>query len=78
MSAGGLAVPAERQGYRPSDCDLEEALADRSGFRRFCGFDLEDAAPLPASASTWWRQVRPKPSWTCNSGGAAWSSRSAR
>ena len=30
----------------PTAPALQAALADRSGFRRFCGFDLEDAAPL--------------------------------
>jgi IS5 family transposase len=31
--------------YRLSDRDLEEALADRLSFRRFCGLGLEDAVP---------------------------------
>jgi hypothetical protein len=41
----GLAVPAGRQWYRLSDCDLEEALADRLRFGRFGGLGLEDAVP---------------------------------
>ena len=40
-----LAFGAGRQGYRLSDRDLEEALADRLSFRRFCGLGLEDAVP---------------------------------
>jgi len=31
--------------YGLSDRELEEALADRLSFRRFCGFGLEDAVP---------------------------------
>ncbi len=34
-----------QQWYRLSDRDLEEALADRLSFRRFCGLGLEDAVP---------------------------------
>jgi transposase, IS5 family len=33
------------QWYQLSDPALEEALADRISFRRFCGFALEDATP---------------------------------
>ncbi|HEX2525947.1 MAG TPA: transposase [Geminicoccus sp.] len=34
-----------QQWYRLSDRDLEEDLADRLSFRRFCGLGLEDAVP---------------------------------
>jgi transposase len=34
-----------QQWYRLSDRDLEEALADRLSFRRFCGLGLEDVVP---------------------------------
>ncbi|HEX2528112.1 MAG TPA: transposase [Geminicoccus sp.] len=34
-----------QQWYRLSDRDLEEALANRLSFRRFCGLGLEDAVP---------------------------------
>jgi IS5 family transposase len=34
-----------QQWYRLSDRDLEEALADRLSFRRFCGLGLDDAVP---------------------------------
>jgi IS5 family transposase len=34
-----------QQWYRPSDRDLEEALADRLGFRRFCGLGLDEVVP---------------------------------
>ena len=34
-----------QQWYRLSDPELEEALADRLSFRRFCGFALEDTVP---------------------------------
>src|SRR5918996_599116 len=34
-----------QQWYRLSDRDLEEALADRLSFRRFCGLGLDEAVP---------------------------------
>lgn len=34
-----------QQWYRLSDPELEEALADRLSFRRFCGLGLEEATP---------------------------------
>lgn len=34
-----------QQWYRLSDPELEEALADRLSFRRFCGLSLEEATP---------------------------------
>jgi IS5 family transposase len=55
-----LRAPAGRPGYPPlalfralllaqwyqlSDPGLEEALADRLSFRRFCGFGLDDSTP---------------------------------
>jgi IS5 family transposase len=55
-----LRAPAGRPGYPPlapfrallltqwhqlSDPGLEEALADRLSFRRFCGFGLDDGTP---------------------------------
>jgi transposase, IS5 family len=33
------------QWYQLSDPGLEEALADRLSFRRFCGFGLDDGTP---------------------------------
>ncbi len=33
------------QWYQLSDLGLEEALADRLSFRRFCGFGLDDGTP---------------------------------
>jgi len=41
------------QWYQLSDPGLEEALADRLSFRRFCGFGLEDGTPeRPRSAAS--------------------------
>jgi transposase, IS5 family len=40
-----------QQWYRLSDRDLEEALADRLSFRRFCGLGLEDAVPDATTVS---------------------------
>jgi hypothetical protein len=34
-----------QQWYRPSGRDMEEALADRLSFRRFCGLGLKDEVP---------------------------------
>ncbi len=40
-----------QQWYRLPDRDLEEALADRSSFRRSCGLGLEDAVPDATTSS---------------------------